>query len=173
MVVRKKLNIKETDDPESERPPSSTVLETDTAKSSGYLYQGSNHCLFIQQRRVQEGKHVLYLAFQCPYLEGTLPGPFKQSITVHLVALPAFPGRMDWSNSGLLSSQWQQSHLCATFPTPSPRHLSLVIVWHLGPSPGPLWTGHTRAPQVLPCPYSSRRSDSQSHSCSQSTLPIV
>lgn len=42
MAVREKLNIKETDNQESESPPNSTALEINTVHSVGYLYEGFN-----------------------------------------------------------------------------------------------------------------------------------
>lgn len=134
--------------------PNPTGLEASTVNSLGYLYQGFNHRLFIQQRPRQEGKRAFTLPFSRPCLEGTVPGSLRHSATVHLVALPAFPGRMDWNNSGL--PVWSEAAISPQCPprTCSPSHLSLVNIWPLGSSsPGPLWTGNTpRAPQVLPCP---------------------
>lgn len=90
------------------------------------------------------GSTCPHLPFSCRYLKSALPGLLRQSITLHLVALPAFPGRTGLTHSGL-PFQLRSSNLIPvrSFSPPPPVTSHRSLVWHLGPSPGLLWAGNT------------------------------
>lgn len=116
-------------------PPNSTVLDINTVNSLGYLYQGLNQS-FIYIAKVRAGGEAR--AFTClsadPIWRTPGQGSLRQSITVHLGTLPAFPGRMDLPSSGLPFQSVAAAHPCipgSSFPTPSRSHLSQAVAMAL------------------------------------------